>query len=171
MFSDVAEGRVINQKCIRDGRIDLSLSRHQSREFKPERQVQEGDVLVNSTGEGTLGRVAQVLAAIENCTVDTHVTIARPVPGIGIHYFGQALMEWEPRLSTMGRGATNQTELSRGQIGAVQVLVPPQPLVQQFEDFVRPSLHQVWILMDQNQKLRAVRDLLLPRLMSGEIAV
>jgi len=170
-YDDDAEGLVINQKCIRGGRIDLSLARHQSREFKPDRQVRHGDVLVNSTGEGTLGRVAQVLARIENCTVDTHVTIVRPAPGIGVHYFGQALMECEPRFSTMGRGATNQTELSPGQIGDVQVLVPPRSLVQQFEDVATLSFRQVWVLMEQNDKLRAARDMLLPRLMSAEIAM
>lgn len=170
-YDDDAEGLVINQKCIRGGRLDVSAARNQSREYKPERQVQPGDVLVNSTGEGTLGRVAQVLAPIENCTVDTHVTIVRPAPGIGIHYFGQALMEWEPRLSTMGRGATNQTELSRGQIGEIEILVPPQMLVQQFEDFAAPAFRQVFVLMEQNKQLRAARDVLLPRLMSGEIAV
>jgi type I restriction enzyme, S subunit len=170
-YDDEADGLVINQKCIRGGRLNLSLARHQSREFKPERQVRRGDVLVNSTGEGTLGRVAQVLAPIANCTVDTHVTIVRPKPESGIHYFGQALMEWEPRFSTMGRGATNQTELSRSQIGEVEVLVPSRTLVQQFEGFSDPLFRQVATLMEQNERLRAARDLLLPRLMSGEIAV
>lgn len=170
-YDEEAEGLVINQKCIRGGRLDLSLARRQSREFKPGRQVQLGDVLVNSTGEGTLGRVAQVLAPIENCTVDTHVTIARPAPGVGIYYLGQALMEWEPRLSKMGRGATNQTELSRDQIGEIPILVPPRLLVQQFEDAAESFFRQVWILTQQNEKLRAARDLLLPRLMGGALIV
>jgi type I restriction enzyme S subunit len=170
-YDDDAEGLVINQKCIRNGRLDLTLVRHQSREFKPDRQVQPGDVLVNSTGEGTLGRVAQVISPILNCTVDTHVTIVRPKAEIGRHYFGMAVMDWEPRFSTMGRGATNQTELSRGQIGEAEILVPSHSLVQQFEECAAPLFGQVVALMEQNQKLRAARDLLLPRLMSGEIAV
>ena len=170
-YDDDAEGLVINQKCIRSGRLDLSLGRHQSREFKPDRQVCRGDVLVNSTGEGTLGRVAQVLVPIANCTVDTHVTIVRPSAEIGVFYFGQALMEWEPRFSTMGRGATNQTELSRSQIGEVEILVPSRSLVQQFEDFTTHSFGQVANLMEQNEKLRAARDLLLPRLMTGKVQV
>jgi len=103
--------------------------------------------------------------------VDTHVTIVRPLPSIGIRYFGQALMAWEPRFSTMGRGATNQTELSRTQIGDVEILVPPRGLVQQFEDVATQCMRQVWVLMEQNQKLRAARDLLLPRLMRGGLAV
>ncbi|MGE3540242.1 MAG: restriction endonuclease subunit S [Candidatus Tectimicrobiota bacterium] len=170
-YDDDEEGLVINQKCIRNGRLDLMLARHQAREFKPDRQVQPGDVLVNSTGEGTLGRVAQVVSPIPNCTVDTHVTIVRPRADVGRHYFGMAVMDWEPRFSIMGRGATNQTELSRGQIGEAEILVPSNSLVQQFEEFAAPLFGQVVALMEQNQKLRTARDLLLPRLMGGEIAV
>ncbi|MFZ4440347.1 MAG: restriction endonuclease subunit S [Syntrophales bacterium] len=170
-YDEYAGGLVINQKCIRGGRLDVSLSRRQSREFKQDRQIQPGDVLINSTGEGTLGRVAQVITPIANCTADTHVTIARPITEIGVHYFGQSLIAWEPRLSTMGRGSTNQTELSRGQIGEIDILVPSHLLVQQFEEYSGPIFLQVSTLLEQNQKLKIARDLLLPRLMSGAIEV
>jgi type I restriction enzyme S subunit len=170
-YDDSADGRVLNQKCIRDGRLDIALARRQAREFKPDRQVRPGDVLINSTGEGTLGRVAQVLSAIPNCTVDTHVTIVRPASHIGVCFFGMALKAWEPRLSTMGRGATNQTELSRDQIGEIELLTPAGEVVRQFEDFAAPIFRQVDILIEMNQRLSAARDLLLPRLMSGEIPV
>jgi type I restriction enzyme S subunit len=170
-YDDDSEGLVINQKCIRDGRLNMNLARHQSREFAPERQVQVGDVLVNSTGEGTLGRIAQVKTLLENCTVDTHVTIVRPKPKIPIHYFGMAVMEWEPQFSTMGRGATNQTELSPSQIGDATILMPNKALTDEFESFTEPISQQVTNLVFQNDKLRAARDLLLPRLMSGEITV
>ena len=170
-YDDEADGLVINQKCIRGGRLDLSFARHQSREFKPERQVQLGDILVNSTGEGTLGRVAQVFSPIPNCTVDSHVTILRPSTEAGCYFFGRALMEWEPRFSTMGRGATNQTELSCKQIGVAEILVPPHSLVMHFEEFAEPVCRQAAMLSEQNDKLRAARNLLLPRLMNGEIAV
>jgi len=171
LYDEDAESLVINQKCIRNGRLDITLARRQSREFKPDQQVQRGDVLVNSTGQGTLGRVAQVLAAIPNCTVDTHVTILRPRQTAGTHYFGLAVMDWEPRFSTMGRGATNQTELSPGQIGAAEVLLPSHSLIQEFEEYASPIFSQVVTLTDQNMNLRTARDLLLPRLMSGEITV
>jgi type I restriction enzyme S subunit len=170
-YDEEAGGLVINQKCIRDGRVNLNFARRQSREFKPDRQIQIGDVLVNSTGEGTLGRVAQIKVFIENCTVDTHVTIVRPRPEIPRHYFGLAVMEWEPRFSTMGKGATNQTELSPAAIGGVDIVIPSHALLEQFELFAEPIYQQTSNLISQNEKLRAARDLLLPRLMSGEIAV
>lgn len=71
----------------------------------------------------------------------------------------------------MGRGATNQTELSPAQIGAAELLIPSQLLQTQFEEFSGPIFRQIVILTEQNQKLSAARDLLLPRLMSGEITV
>jgi type I restriction enzyme S subunit len=80
-------------------------------------------------------------------------------------------MEWEPRFSTMGKGATNQTELSPAAIGETTILVPTCTLRDQFESFVEPVYEQVSNLTEQNQKLRAARDHLLPRLMSGELAV
>jgi type I restriction enzyme S subunit len=49
--------------------------------------------------------------------------------------------------------------------------VPDEKKVRLFEETVTPMFQQVANLMEQNQKLRAARDLLLPRLMSGEIGV
>ena len=170
-YDDEAEGLVVNQKCIREGRVNLELARRQSKEVKPERLLRIGDVLVNSTGEGTLGRVAQVKILLAACTVDTHVTIVRPGDGVPRHYFGLAVMEWEPRFSTMGKGATNQTELSPKTIGDAVITVPSQTLLEQFELFAEPVYEQVTNLVAQNQKLRTARDLLLPRLMNGEIAI
>ena len=50
------------------------------------------------------------------------------------------------------------------------VLIPPSTLLNLFTDSVRPQFRQIKTLHAQNQKLRAARDLLLPHLMTGEIA-
>ncbi|MDE2058436.1 MAG: restriction endonuclease subunit S [candidate division NC10 bacterium] len=55
---------------------------------------------------------------------------------------------------------------------SVQVLLePPERLKRAFEEVTVPCDEQIRALHLQNQQLRAARDLLLPRLMSGEIAV
>jgi type I restriction enzyme S subunit len=51
------------------------------------------------------------------------------------------------------------------------VPLPPDGLLSDFEDTIRSIVEQLKTLAFANQKLRAARDLLLPRLMSGEIAV
>jgi type I restriction enzyme S subunit len=49
--------------------------------------------------------------------------------------------------------------------------MPKRTLVDRFEESVAPNFEQLSTLLRTNQKLRAARDLLLPRLMSGEIEV
>ncbi len=170
-YDDLAEGFAINQKCIRDGKLDLSFARHQSRDVSADKQIRFGDVLVNSTGEGTLGRVAQVLTQLSNCIVDSHVTIVRPKHNVPIHYFGMTLKAWEVHFSTMGRGATNQTELSPTVIGNIEVTMPSKPLQDVFESHAEPLFAQITYLTAQNERLTRMRDLLLPRLISGKLSV
>mgnify|MGYP001390837148 CR=1 FL=1 len=170
-YDDLAEGFAINQKCIRDGKLDLSFARHQSRDVSADRQIRFGDVLVNSTGEGTLGRVAQVLTQLSNCIVDSHVTIVRPKHNVPIHYFGMTLKAWEVHFSTMGGGATNQTELSPTVIGNIEVTMPSKPLQDVFESHAEPLFAQITYLTAQNERLTRMSDMLLPRLISGKLSV
>ncbi len=51
------------------------------------------------------------------------------------------------------------------------VMVPPHCILDNFTDTVRPIFQQIKILHSQTNKLRAARDILLPKLMNGEIAV
>ena len=52
-----------------------------------------------------------------------------------------------------------------------EVPCPPRSILKAFNDFILPILDQLRTLTFQNQKLQEARDLLLPRLMSGEIPV
>jgi type I restriction enzyme S subunit len=52
-----------------------------------------------------------------------------------------------------------------------ELLLPDASLIREFSAFARPCFQQIQTLRLQNQKLRTARDLLLPRLMSGEIPV
>lgn len=49
--------------------------------------------------------------------------------------------------------------------------LPPAVLQEQFDEIVVDSFNQIRVLESQNERLRKARDLLLPRLMSGEIEV
>ncbi len=73
-------------------------------------------------------------------------------------------------IRAMGSGST-YPEVSRGKFREFQVLIPPKRLVADFDEQATLLFKQIRVLKQQNQKLRAARDLLLPRLMSGEIAV
>jgi len=68
-------------------------------------------------------------------------------------------------------GSSGRQRVQERCFDAFPVLLPPGSLQQLFGEFVRPVFRQVRTLHLQNRRLRAARDLLLPRLMSGEVRV
>lgn len=162
---------VINQKCIRDFALDLSKARRHDQVLRKidGRELCVGDVLVNSTGVGTLGRVAQVLELPETAIVDSHVTIVRAGPDISWPYLGQLLIRMQPVIEAMGEGSTGQTELSRGKVSELRMFIPTASLLQKFDDAVMPLKQRIAANSQQAQTLANLRDTLLPRLISGQL--
>ena len=170
-YDDEAEYLVVNQKCVRNRMLAMAPARRQKKEFKPEKALRCLDVLINSTGTGTLGRVAQCWFEPSNTTFDSHVTVARPIDAVDPYWFGYAMLELESVFEGMGDGATNQKELGRARIADTCIIAPKHALQRNFGAFASDTAKQIQVLVDQNQKLVDMRDLLLPRLMNGEIAV
>lgn len=170
-YDDDGEWLVLNQKCIRDRRVSFAKARRQSKVVAPAKRIQFGDVLINSTGVGTLGRVSLYLRHETNVTVDSHVTIVRPSSGEMNPWFGMRLCESQSQFEALGTGSTGQTELSRVDIGSLLVAVPPVEARAKFEQIVSPLLKKTLVLLDCNVYLEAARDALLPKLVTGQIDV
>ena len=153
---------VINQKCIKGHVINYSLTRRHNLEIKKvneERYVQIGDVLVNSTGTGTLGRVAQVRSMpVEPTTVDTHVTIVRPKKNLFHNdFFGYMLIEIEEEITSAGEGTSGQTELARTKLENEFAVsypdsIPEQKRIVSILDQAFADLEQVRAKTEQNLK-------------------
>ena len=163
---------VVNQRCIRNSTLDFGLARHHDagKRNPKERLLQVGDVLINSTGVGTLGRVATVRRLPGPATADSHVTICRPDRSkISNAILSLFLEASEPEIAGMGHGSTGQTELSATSLGGLVISVAPRKVQHSFDSIVAPLRELSSSNADQNRTLAATRDLLLPKLMSGEI--
>lgn len=68
-------------------------------------------------------------------------------------------------------GGASVPTLDRKSVHRVDVLIPSQQMLRTFDELAVDVFAQVKKLASQNQKLRQARDLLLPRLMNGELAV
>ena len=173
-YTDDSGIPVINQRCIRNNTIDFSFSRRHDTQVRPVRKLIElGDILVNSTGVGTLGRVALV-KRLENpqTTVDSHVTIVRAdIDRINPVFLGISLLNKQPEIEMLGEGSTGQTELSRINLGKLKLLLPKPQMQNEFGLIVKPLFRKIAINERQNQELSALRDWLLPMLMNGQVKV
>ncbi|TWE13906.1 restriction endonuclease subunit S [Prauserella muralis] len=163
---------VLNQKCVRDQRINLTPSRMtQESSVRTEKLLRRDDVLVNSTGAGTLGRIARWAQDIR-ATVDSHITIVRfdsdlvdPVCA------GFGLLQIEKEVEGLAEGSTGQTELRRDLLAGLEIDVPDKAQ-QGAVGAELSALDELSLgLQQESDRLAAARDELLPLLMSGKICV
>lgn len=163
---------VLNQKCVRDQRVSLTHARWtDSAKLKEEKRIVVDDVLVNSTGQGTLGRVARwTLPPV--ATVDSHITIVRPDPAVSDPaVIGQAILAIEADIEALGEGSTGQTELSRVELGRARIRIPVASRAVSVASHIRALTAAQDAAYSENRTLAATRDALLPQLMSGKLRV
>lgn len=125
---------VINQKCIRNFCLCMKESRVHDlhkKSIHAEKMVQKNDILINSTGMGTLGRVTQVMEDIQ-ATVDSHITIVRVNSENDPIFVGYAVKNQQKAIEALAEGSTGQTELSRIRLGQ-EIFIPQVPKAQQKE--------------------------------------
>ena len=75
-----------------------------------------------------------------------------------------------PLLEGVGGGAT-MPNINKSKFFAIPVVIPSQQILDQFSSAVAPNIDQIEQLTVMNDRLMKARDLLLPRLMNGEIAI
>ena len=170
-YTDDSVQIVLNQKCIRDHYIDVSLARRHNPKVINEKWLQYGDLLINSTGEGTLGRASQVWFVPDNMTVDSHVTIVRPKGPHLLFYIGLWGISHEREIEALHTGSTGQTELPRERVKAMELPLPDNDTLARFNAVIAPIVSLIITNQQENVRLASVRDSLLPKLMSGEIDV
>ena len=170
-YNDQADFIVINQKCIRQTVVTFDEARKQEKPYSDEMNVQDGDTVICSTGAGTLGRVGQIFGNHPRTTFDSHVTLVRAMPDFGTQYLFHFLKSRQTYLMEMGKGSTNQLELSRGTIQDLNILIPTKEIREKFEIFTQPIHDKIGVVNAEIKHLQNARDRLLPKLMSGEMEV
>lgn len=112
--------------CIRAGYVDLETARSVNRAFyeknKSRAGIKKNDVLINSTGDGTIGRVA-VFNHDFSAVVDGHITILRfSDPNIA-WYIGAYLMSdfGQRQIIRYINGSSGQVEIYPQDIGRIWI--------------------------------------------------
>jgi len=135
--------------------------------------VESRDILLNITGAS----VCRCCMAPERhlpARVNQHVMIIRVDPAVADPFVVHKAINSDERkrqlLSYAQKGSTREA-LTKEMMAAFEITLPSRELMRQYGEIADASFRQRETLALQNQKLRAARDLLLPRLMSGEVAV
>ena len=170
-YDENSDQIVLNQKCIRNSVVDVTLGRYHRPKVINEKWLQQGDLLINSTGEGTLGRTAQVWFMPEKMTVDSHVTIVRPSRDELKYYIGLWGITHEREIEALHTGSTGQTELPRDRVKAMTLILPDSDTLKHFNAAISPIVKMIISNQKESKRLAELRNALLPKLMNGEIDV
>ena len=155
---------VFAQKCnTKLGYIDLSLAQcldeTKLSKYPEEEFMVNNDIVLNSTGNGTLGRVG-IYRNSDNpnrypVVPDSHVTIIRANTLISVEYVFYSLKYYQPYMEKLGSGSTNQTELSAGTVKALLFPLPPLAEQKRIVAKIEELLHyidryeQAWSKLEQ----------------------
>ncbi|TKI71922.1 hypothetical protein FC756_03765 [Lysinibacillus mangiferihumi] len=124
---------VVSQKCVQWSGFDISVARNIDEatlvKYAEERFLRKLDLLWNSTGTGTIGRVAIIEEEVIHPTVaDSHVTVVRANQKL---VFPKYLYYWlsstfiQNKLENSYSGSTNQIELNLSDVKKEVIVLPP----------------------------------------------
>lgn len=123
----------------------------------------EGTVLFSSRAP-----IGYIAIASGEVTTNQGFKSVVPKPEIGTAYVYYFLKHNLPVIESMASGSTFK-EVSGSAMKNVPAVIPDSESLIEFNDFCAPIFVQQRILEEQNQSLAALRDSLLPKLMSGEL--
>jgi len=160
-YSDTDDGvPVVNQACIYwDGLRLANMKRHRRETSGGFRgRLLKHDVLINSTGTGTLGR-AVVFSEDGEYLADSHVTIVRASFDLEPRYL-RYLIETDIYqgfiYSVLAPGATNQIELSRQGLRAMPIPAPRVEQQRSIADFLDRKTAAIDELIAKKKRLAAL---------------
>ena len=135
--------------------------------------VEENDVLLNITGV-SVGRCCMVPSHLLPARVNQHVAIVRADPSAVSPFYVLMCLNSAPYknlLLAMAQSGANREALTKERITNFQIVIPSTRTLRQFHDVAVDLFREHEILHRKNQVLRTTRDVLLPKLISGEIDV
>ena len=127
---------VLNQKCNRNFRIsydDSRLHNNAAKKVPDVKMLKPGDVLINSTGTGTAGRVAQIWDIETPTTIDGHMILMRPTDEIDPLYYGYAVKSFHAAIESYAEGSTGQTEINKTRLQNETIIMYPVDKDEQYK--------------------------------------
>ncbi len=168
----------VNLKCMeRDGGFRKSGLKRFTGSYKETQKVTTGDLVMavtDMTQERRIvarcGRVPRLGADFGVISMDlVKLDANKGVPKDFIY----GMFRWSGFADEVKQHANgaNVLHLSPDRIAEYRFALPPSDVAAQFAGLISPMLHQSDVLLEKNANLRATRDLLLPKLISGELDV
>lgn len=157
--SDLTRGKTIFANKSSEKITNLGLQKSSARLFPA--------YSVMLTSRATIGVIA--INTTEACTNQGFITCL-PNKRFPLWLLFHWLKENVELFISLGTGATFK-EITKGTFKTIPLVLPQEIIIEEFSMLAEPMMKNILTLENQNSNLRAQRDLLLPKLISGELDV
>lgn len=166
----------LNQKVNKGAFLERQYFKYldESIEVPKSKFAKRGDVLINSLGQGTLGRVHYFIDNDNNIVVDQHLFILRTnYNKVTSSYLYNTLSSkaYQIQIDRQITGSTGMQMLNASNLKDLQIIKPELGITEKFENIVSKFYDKISVNEKQNQELAQLRDWLLPMLMNGQVRV
>lgn len=131
----------------------------------PTRFAKTGDILISVRAP-----VGALNIAMEDCCIGRGLAALNSKIGSQI-YLIQLLNNFRAVFESMNGNGTTFGSINKDTLHALRVIIPPNSVLQQFEEIVTPIEKQIRECEKENQELSTLRDWLLPMLMNGQARI
>jgi len=159
------------------GKYDYTKEKFISKEFYKKMtkgRVKSGDVLLYKDG-ANLGRKSLFMDGFPHrtCCINEHVFILRvneilPSPIYLFFWLDQERITQE--IINLNSGGA-QPGINMKSVYSIKILIPDIETIENFNSLIEPFIKKIMLNGNENKKLRKLRDLLLPQLISGRLRI
>lgn len=151
------------------GSTERKISEETFLKLRKRTKLEKGDILISSVG--TIGEILMLKEIPSNYEFQRSVAMIKPNPEkASSAYIYEALIAKRAELINTAHGAVQQC-LFISDISGFEIGVPDVSIMKTFTEIVEPFYTLISEHDKENRHLVALRDSLLPKLMSGEIDV
>ena len=118
-----------------------------------------------------IGTIGVVSITTEDCQTNQQINSVVVANSVSREFLFLRLQDAKQTLENLGANGATMGNVNKGKFKAMKIVCPPDNLLARYHRLVEPMFSEILSLFRQIQTLSQTRDLLLPRLLSGQVAL
>jgi type I restriction enzyme, S subunit len=118
-----------------------------------------------------IGTIGVVSITTEDCQTNQQINSVILANPVSREFLFLRLQDSKQTLENLGANGATMGNVNKGKFEALEIVCPSDDLLARYHRLVEPMFSEILSLFRQIQNLRRTRDLLLPRLLSGQVAL
>lgn len=125
----------------------------------------------NSICVSCIGTAGLVTLVAKESQTNQQINSIIPKDGFSPYFIYLLMQTLSDTINKLGQGGSTIVNLNKSQFGKIQIIIPSLAVMTNFDKIVSPIFEKILQNQEENLKLSSLRDILLPKLISGELDV